>query len=107
MDEPSHPMKHQYTKPHTFAWSKRGASAEQAGGHRQLWRSLRGKPGVTALEPVLVGVGLVRAGAEVEIPFAATRLVDGVFVAQEKNTAVMIKQLVGLATLAETLKPLR
>ena len=66
-----------------------------------------GSRGVTALEPVLVGVGLVRAGAEVEIPFAATRLVDGVFVAQEKNTAVMIKQLVGLATLAETLKPLR
>ena len=34
MDEPSHPMKHQYTKPHTFAWSKRGASVEQAGGKR-------------------------------------------------------------------------
>ena len=28
MDEPSHPMKHQYTKPHTFAWSKRVDAAD-------------------------------------------------------------------------------
>lgn len=137
MDEPSHPMKHQYTKPHTFAWSKRVDAADAfilispEYNHSfspalknavdflscEWWRKpvgivsyggvSGGTRGVTALEPVLVGVGLVRAGAEVEIPFAATQLVDGVFVPQEKNTAIMTKQLVELTTLAEVLKPLR
>lgn len=137
MDEPNHPARRQYTKPHTFAWSERVDAADAfilvspEYNHsfspalknavdflsREWWRKpvgvvsyggvSAGTRGVTALEPVLVGVGMVRAGAEVEIPFAATQLVDGVFVPPEKNTAIMTKQLVELATLAEVLKPLR
>ncbi|MEO6943121.1 MAG: NAD(P)H-dependent oxidoreductase [Lacisediminihabitans sp.] len=137
MDEPYHPMKHQYTKPHTFAWSERVDAADAfilvtpEYNHsfspvlknaidylsREWWRKpvgvvsyggvSGGTRGVTALEPVLVGVGLVRAGAEVEIPFAATQLVDGAFVPQEKNTAIMAKQLTELTTLGEVLKLLR
>lgn len=137
MDEPNHPARHQYTKPHTFAWSERVDAADAfvlvtpEYNHsfspalknaldylsREWWRKPAGvvsyggvsggTRGVTALEPVLAMVGLVRAGAEVELPFAATQIVDGVFVPQEKNTAIMAKQLVELATLAEVLKPLR
>lgn len=137
MDEPNHPRFRQYTKQHTRDWSARVDAADAfilvspEYNHsfspalknavdylsQEWWRKpvgvvsyggvSGGSRGVTALEPVLVGVGLVRAGAEVEMPFAARQITEGVFAPDEKNSAVMTKQLVELAQLAEVLKPLR
>jgi NAD(P)H-dependent FMN reductase len=137
MDEPNHPRLRQYTQQHTLEWSARVDAADAfivvtpEYNHsfspalknavdylsQEWWRKpvgvvsyggvSGGSRGVTALEPVLVGVGLVRAGAEVELPFAANQIVDGSFVPDAKNSAIMTKQLDELAQLADVLKPLR
>jgi NAD(P)H-dependent FMN reductase len=137
MDEPHHPRLRQYTQQHTLEWSARVDAADAfifvtpEYNHsfspalknavdylsQEWWRKpvgvisyggvSGGSRGVTALEPVLVGVGLVRAGAEVELPFAANQIVDGSFVPDAKNSAIMTKQLDELAQLADVLKPLR
>lgn len=137
MDEPNHPRLRQYTQRHTHDWSARVDAADAfvfvspEYNHsfspalknaidylsQEWWRKPAGfvsyggvsggTRGVVAIEPVVVGVGLVRAGAEVEIPFAARQISSGVFSPDEKNTAVMAKQLAELTTLAEVLKPLR
>ncbi len=137
MDEPNHPRFRRYTRQHTIEWSARVDAADAfifvspEYNHsfspalknaidylaQEWWRKplgfvsyggvSGGSRGVIALEPAIVGVGLVRAGAEVEIPFAGQQVADGVFSPDEKNTAVMTKQLDELATLAEVLRPLR
>ncbi|MDQ1553070.1 MAG: hypothetical protein QOK46_148, partial [Microbacteriaceae bacterium] len=66
-----------------------------------------GTRGITAIEPVLAMVGLVRAGAALELPFVSSQISNGTFMPDEKNVAIMEKQLVELTTLAEVLKPLR
>ena len=137
MDEPNHPAKRAYTKPHTFAWSERVDAADAfifvtpEYNHsyspalanaidflsQEWWRKpygvvsyggiSAGTRGITALEPVLVQLGMLRASAEVELPFVATQIVDGVFTPTGKQAAILDKQLVELADLAESLKPLR
>ena len=137
MDEPNHPSKRQYTKPHTIAWSERVDAADAfifvtpEYNHsyspvlknaidflsQEWWRKpvgfvsyggvSAGSRGVTALEPVTNGVGLVRAGAAVELPFGMMQVADGVFTPNEKEIAILGKQLVELSTLADALKPLR
>ena len=137
MDEPNHPAKRQYTKPHTIAWSERVDAADAfifvtpEYNHsyspvlknaidflsQEWWRKpvgfvsyggvSAGSRGVTALEPATNGVGLVRAGAAVELPFGPAQVVDGVFQPNDKEIAILGKQLVELASLAEALKPLR
>lgn len=137
MDEPNHPVKRQYTKPHTIAWSERVDAADAfifvtpEYNHsfspvlknaidflsQEWWRKpvgfvsyggvSAGSRGVTALEPVTNGVGLVRAGAAVELPFGPAQIADGVFQANEKEIAILGKQLAELALLAETLRPLQ
>jgi len=137
MDEPNHPVLRKYTKQHTLYWSARVDAAdtfvfvspEYNHGFspalknaldflsQEWWRKpygvvsyggiSAGTRGITALEPVLVQLGMLRASAEVELPFVATQIVDGVFTPTGKQAAILDKQLVELADLAESLKPLR
>lgn len=137
MDEPNHPAKRQYTKPHTFAWSERVDAADAfvfvtpEYNHsyspalknaldflgQEWWRKPAGfvsyggvsggSRGVSAFEPAMTTVGLIKAGANVEIPFAGASVADGVFTANEKHTAILGKLLVELDLLATALTPLR
>jgi NAD(P)H-dependent FMN reductase len=137
MDEPNHPRLRQYTKPHTVAWSERVDAADAfifvtpEYNHSfspalknaidfvssEWWRKpvgmvsyggvSGGTRGITAIEPVLAMVGLVRAGAALELPFVSAQLANGAFMPQEKDIVIMEKLLAELTTLAEVLKPLR
>ena len=137
MDEPNHPSKRQYTKQHTFDWSARVDAADAIilvtpeYNHsfspalknaidflsQEWWRKpvgfvsyggvSGGTRGVTALEPVITGVGMVRAGAGVEIPFAGKQVADGVFTPNEKEAAILPNQLADLTDLATALRPLQ
>ena len=53
------------------------------------------------------GLGLVRAGAAVEIPFAGAQVQDGVFAPSEKESSILANELAEIALLAEALKPLQ
>jgi NAD(P)H-dependent FMN reductase len=137
MDEPNHPAKRQYTKQHTLDWSARVDAADAIllvtpeynhsyspalknaldYLHAEWWRKpvgfvsyggvSGGTRGVVALEPVTNGLGLVRAGAAVEIPFAGAQVKDGVFTPSEKESAILANELAEIALLAEALKPLQ
>ncbi|MGV8885355.1 MAG: NADPH-dependent FMN reductase [Microbacteriaceae bacterium] len=137
MDEPNHPAKRDYTKPHTIAWSERVDAADAfifvtpEYNHsyspalknaidflaKEWWRKpvgfvsyggvSAGSRGVASIENVLTTVGLVKAGANVEIPFAGTRIADGAFQPVDKEIAILGTMLGELDTLAEALKPLR
>jgi len=137
MDEPNHPAKRAYTKPHTFAWSERVDAADAfvfvapEYNHsyapalanaidflsQEWWRKpvgfvsyggvSAGSRGVASIEPVLTTVGLVKAGSNVEIPFIGTRVVDDAFEPNEKESAILSKLLDELSTLAGALVPLR
>jgi NAD(P)H-dependent FMN reductase len=137
MDEPNHPRLRKYVQPHTLAWSARVDAADAflfvtpEYNHSyapalknaidflsaEWWRKpvgfvsyggvSGGSRGVMALEPVLTVVGMVKTGAAVEIPFAATQLTDGVFTPSDKDTAILGKVLTEIDTLAVALRPLR
>ena len=137
MDEPNHPVLRSYTHQHTLDWSARVDAADAfifvspEYNHsfspalknaldfliEEWWRKpygvvsyggiSGGTRGISALEPVLVQLGMLRASAEVELPFVATQVDDGVFTANERQQAILDKQLVELAGMAEALKPLR
>jgi NAD(P)H-dependent FMN reductase len=137
LDEPNHPSKREYTKPHTLAWSERVDAADAfifvtpEYNHsyspvlknaidflsQEWWRKpvgfvsyggvSAGSRGVSSIEPVLTTVGLVKTGANVEIPFIGTRLADGAFQPNDKESAILGKVLAELDTLAEALKPTR
>jgi len=137
MDEPNHPRLRQYTKPHTIAWSERVDAADAFLFvtpeynyssspalknaidflNQEWWRKpvgfvsyggvSSGTRGVVALLPVLASLGMIRVGANVELTFGGKQVVDGVFVAQEKETAIIRKELDELQALAEGLAPLR
>jgi len=137
MDEPNHPAKRQYTKQHTIDWSARVDAADAFIFvtpeynhsfspalknaidflHAEWWRKplgfvsyggvSGGTRGVTGLEPATNGLGLVRAGAAVEIPFAGARVADEVFSPSEKEVAILGNQLAELSLLADALKPLQ
>ncbi|MES1212598.1 MAG: NAD(P)H-dependent oxidoreductase, partial [Leifsonia sp.] len=108
MDEPKHPRLHEYTQPHTIAWSERVAAAdafllvtpEYNNSYSpalknaldylntEWWRKplgfvsyggvSAGTRGVVALTTVTSGLGLVKIGANVELNFAGQHIVDGV-----------------------------
>lgn len=137
MDEPNHPRLRKYTRQHTLDWSARVSAAEgfvfvtPEYNHsfapalknaidflsQEWWRKpvgfvsyggvSGGTRGVTALEPVVMGVGLVRIGAEVELPFAGAQVADGVFTPGQKESAILAKLLSELAAEAEVLRPLQ
>jgi NAD(P)H-dependent FMN reductase len=137
MDEPNHPRLHQYTKQHTFEWSARVDAAEAfifvtpeynysfspalknaldfLGN--EWWRKplgfvsyggvSGGTRGVAGLLPVTTALGLVRVGANVEINFPATHLVNGVFQPGEKEVAILAKEFEEIDTLSAFLAPAR
>ena len=137
MDEPNHPSKRQYTQPHTFAWSERVDAADAflfvtpEYNHsyspvlknavdylgQEWWRKpvgfvsyggvAAGSRGVAAFEPVLTTLGLVKTGANVEIPFIGTMVADGVFTPTDKETAILHKVLAELELLGGALTGLR
>jgi NAD(P)H-dependent FMN reductase len=137
MDEPEHPIKHAYTKPHTIAWSERVAAADAflfvtpEYNHsyspalknaidflnREWWRKpvgfisyggvSGGTRGVVALDQAINGLGLVKVGANLEINFPGTKIVDGVFTPGEKESALIEKELGELLELSQLLTPAR
>lgn len=137
MDEPNHPVLRKYTKQHTLDWSARVDAADAfvfvspEYNHsfspalknaldflsQEWWRKpygvvsyggiSAGTRGITALEPVLVQLGMLRASAEVELPFVATQIADGVFTPTARQAAILDKQIVDLAELSAALAPLR
>jgi NAD(P)H-dependent FMN reductase len=136
MDEPNHPMLHQYTKPHTIAWSERVAAADAfifvtpEYNHsfspalknaydflnNEWWRKplgyvsyggvSGGTRGVVALDAAVTPL-MFKVGANVELPFAKLQIVDDVFVPNEKESAVLEKELAELIELSDVLKPSR
>jgi NAD(P)H-dependent FMN reductase len=137
MDEPNHPRLRTYTKQHTIDWSARVDAADgfifvtPEYNHsfspalknaldflnQEWWRKpaafvsyggvSSGTRGVVGLEPAVIGLGMVRTGANVEIPFPGNLVDSGVFRPADKEVAIIEKVLAELATLAEALKPLR
>lgn len=137
MDEPSHPAKREYTKPHTIAWSTRVDAADAfifvtpEYNHSYSpalknaldflsaeWKHkpvtfvsyggvAAGTRGVVALEPVTNALGLVRTAASIELPFAMRDVVDGVYTGDEKAMAFLAKALTELAATSAALAPLR
>ncbi len=136
MDEPNHPAKRQYTKPHTIAWSERVDAADAyifvtpEYNHsyspalknaidylsQEWWRKpvgfvsyggiSAGTRGVVAIEPVLSMVGLVKTGANLEIPLPSATFTDGAFVPTDREVSILGNVLGELTTLAATLQPL-
>lgn len=137
MDEPNHPVMRQYTKQHTIDWSARVEAADAfimvmpEYNHsyspalknaldflsQEWWRKpvgvaaygglSGGTRAVVSIEPVLAGLGLVRAGAQLEMPFAKQQIADGVFTPLEREAAVLGKLIVELTELTTALKPLQ
>ena len=137
MDEPAHPAKHEYTKPHTIAWSERADAADAfilvspEYNHSYspvlknaldfLGREWKHKPvsivsyggvsagtrGAAALEPVLTTIGLVKTGANVEINFIGQHVRDGVFHPEEKHDSILHTVLNQLHDLHTALVTLR
>ena len=137
MDEPNHPSVRQYTKQHTLDWSARVDAADAVifvtpeYNHsfspalknaldflsKEWWRKpvgfvsyggvSGGTRGVAMLQTVIAGLGMVRAGALVEIPFAGKQVADGVFTPNEKEAAILPNQLADLTDLATALRPLQ
>ena len=137
MDEPNHPRLRQYTQPHTIAWSERVDAADAfifvtpEYNHsfspalknafdylnQEWWRKAvgfvsyggvsGGSRGVVAFEPAFTTLGLVKTGANVEIPFAAAMVAEGVFTPTEKEQAILHKVIAELEELTGALKPLR
>jgi NAD(P)H-dependent FMN reductase len=137
MDEPTHPRLKQYTQPHTIAWSERVDAADAFVFvtpeynysyspalknaldflNQEWWMKpvgfvsyggvSSGTRGVASLLPTIVGLGLVRVGANVELTFGGKQVVDGVFQPQDKEIAIISHLYAELKKLAEGLKPLR
>ncbi|KAA9107998.1 NADPH-dependent FMN reductase [Microbacterium rhizomatis] len=137
MDEPEHPALRQYTKPHTFAWSERVDAADAfifvtpEYNHsfspalknafdyliQEWWRKAvgfvsyggvgAGICGVVAFEPAFTTTGLVKVGANVEIPFAGARVEDGVFTPTDDQRETLGRLIAELESLTGALKPLR
>jgi NAD(P)H-dependent FMN reductase len=82
-------------------WWRKGVGFVSYGG------VAAGSRGVVAFEPTFTTLGLVKTGANVEIPFVKTMMHDGVFVPTEKETAILQKMLGELVGLSDALAPLR
>lgn len=137
MDEPEHPAKRAYTKPHTIAWSERVEKADAVVlvspeyNHSYspalknaldfLAHEWQGKPvgvvsyggasgglrGAAALDQVLTTLGLVRVPVDVAINGPAAHLNDGAFTPDAKHDATLDRMLESLARYDEALRPLR
>lgn len=137
LDEPGHPAKKQYTKPHTIAWSERVEAADAIVlvapeyNHSYspalknaidfLFHEWNAKPvaivsyggisaglrAATAIEPVLISVGMVRTSADVPISYAGKLIVDGRFPGDERLDSMAAAMAAQLASHAAVLRQLR
>jgi NAD(P)H-dependent FMN reductase len=137
MDEPNHPKLRQYTKQHTLDWSARVGAAEAFLFvtpeynysyspalknaldflNNEWWRKplgfvsyggvSGGTRGVAGLMSVTSALGLVRVGANVELPFGGRQVVDGVFQPQEKEIGILSTEFEELDNLSTFLTPAR
>ena len=137
MDEPAHPGKQQYIKPHTIAWSERVDAADAfilvspEYNHsyspvlknaldflNHEWKHKpvsivsyggvsAGSRGVVALESVLTTIGLVKTGANVEINFVASHVHEGVFTPEDKHVSILQSVLNQIHDLGGALQTLR
>jgi NAD(P)H-dependent FMN reductase len=136
LDEPNHPAAKQYTRPHTQAWSEVveradafvlvmpeynfGYSAPLKNALDYLYREWNYKPvgtvsygGVSgglratqSLRPVLVSLRMHPINDAVIVPFAAQRVADGVFTADERLDRSALAMLDELAKVAPVLQAL-
>lgn len=123
MDEPAHPSKKQYTKPHTLAWSERVEKTDAVllvspeynhsyspalkNALDYLMQEWQGKPvgivayggasgglrAAAALDQVLATLGLVRVPVDVAINGAGSLVADGTFAAESKHDATLGRML--------------
>ena len=137
LDEPHHPVKKAYTKPHTIAWSERVSAADAVvlvspeynhsyspalknaldflyteWAHKPVavvsyGGASAGTRGAAALAPVLASVGLVKVAANPEINFIGQKMVDGVFQGDDKLAGTVAAMTRMLVETSEALKPLR
>ncbi|WP_169077328.1 NADPH-dependent FMN reductase [Microcella alkalica] len=137
LDEPHHPAKKQYTKPHTVAWSERVSAADAVvlvspeynhsyapslknaidflfteWAHKPVGivsygGGSSGTRGAAALAPVLGSVGMVKVAANPEIGMIGSKMVDGVFQGDEKLAGTVAAMTRMLVQTAEALRPLR
>ncbi len=137
MDEPEHPAKRAYTKPHTIAWSARVEQADAVllvspeynhsyspalkNALDYLQHEWAAKPvgvvsyggasaglrAAAALDQVLTTLGLVRVPVDMAISGPGAHLVDGAFAATEKQDATLARMIDQLGRYAEALRPLR
>jgi len=135
MDEPNHPTRRQYTRPHTIAWAERVGAADaflfcfpeynhsfaapiknaidylavewarKPVGFVNWGGNSGGTRAQLALRPVVVALGMVMTRGNVEINMP--HLTEGVFTPTTQHTAVLDSQLDELTTLSTTLLPLR
>lgn len=137
LDEPNHPSKKQYTKPHTIAWSERVSAADAVvlvspeynhsyspalknaldflyteWAHKPVaivsyGGASAGTRGAAALAPVLASVGLVKVAANPEINFIGSKMVDGAFQGDDKLAATVAAMTRQLVEVEDALAPLR
>jgi NAD(P)H-dependent FMN reductase len=137
LDEPNHPSKKQYTKPHTIAWSERVSQADAVvlvspeynhsyapslknaidflyseWAHKPVGivsygGASSGTRGAAALAPVLASVGMVKVAANPEITGVGSKTVDGVFQGDEKLAGTVAAMTRQLVELEDALAPLR
>lgn len=135
MDEPQHPVKREYTKPHTIAWSQRVEAADafllispeynhsyspalknaldylshewqrKPVGFVSYGGVSSGTRGVAALKPVLSILGMVPATAAVEITFVSRQVEEGVFRPDDRQEAALAAVLSELGALSTALRP--
>lgn len=137
LDEPNHPRLHQYTKPHTVAWSERVSAADAVifvspeynysfspalknaidylfvEWHRRPVAFVSyggpssGSRGVAAMRPVMAATGMIGALSGVELTFVRQHLHDGVFNPIDAHRAALTGVLDELAVLGPELRELR
>lgn len=137
LDEPNHPRLHQYTKPHTVAWSERVAgtdafifvSPEYNYSYSPALKNAvdflflewnrkpvafvsyggpsSGSRGVAGMRPVMAATGMVGTMAGVELTFVRQHLQDGTFEPTDGHGAALGGVLDELAVLAPHLSEFR
>jgi NAD(P)H-dependent FMN reductase len=137
LDEPSHPIKRDYQHAHTHAWSARVEAADALifvtpeynhsyspalkNAIDYLYSEWQAKPvgfvsyggmsggsrGVTALEPVLSSVGLVKIPTEVNMPGASKQVGNGEFAAEDRQTTNLDALVAQVVAYGEALRPLQ
>lgn len=127
LEEPNHPRQKVYTSELTWAWSRRVEAADTVifvlpeynhsysaplkNAIDHLHSEWAGKPvglvsygglsggtrAVTALQPVMVSLGMRTLPANVEIAWVAEHITDGVFLPSERQERALKAQLASLA----------